>query len=94
MTCFCVYRFCTTLRSTFRESAGASSNDEIKSATERHSAFYNVGRALYEAADHFGKIMGPKQRVYHGLSQRMKFASFTEYFNAPTSTMRFKSVGT
>lgn len=88
-----VYRFCRVLRSTFRRNDDESSNLVMSAAMERHGAFYHVGRALYEAADYFGKIMNSKDRVYHGLSQKMQFNSITEYFNAPTSTTKARSVG-
>ena len=58
------------------------------------TAFYHVGRALYEAADHFGKSMNLNHKpVYHGLDRKMNFCSFTEYFNAPMSTTEDLSVG-
>ena len=37
--------------------------------------------------------MRRNDRVYHGLSTVMFFRSFTEYFNAPTSTTTEMSVG-
>ena len=65
----------------------------MKRVMDSHTEFYHVGRALYEAADHFGKIMQRNQTVYHGLDRKMTFRSFTEYFNAPTSTTTAISVG-
>ena len=88
-----IYSFCAALRSTFRQSGDGSSGMLTKSAMNRHAALYHIGRALYESADYFGQLMRPKDKVYHGLSQKMQFSSFTEYFNAPTSTTTKRSVG-
>ena len=65
----------------------------MQKVMDSHTEFYHVGRALYEAADHFGKIMQRNQTVYHGLDRKMTFRSFTEYFNAPTSTTTAISIG-
>ena len=83
--------FCREFRNTFRTK---SEKEDMAKVSERHEEFYHFGRALFEIADHFGETMGPKVRVYHGLSIKMCFGSFSEYFNAPTSTTTSKSVGT
>ena len=85
-----LYRFCREFRLTFRKLSESETEIDI---IDRHSVFYHFGRALSEIADHFGEKMARNDRVYHGLSTVMFFRSFTEYFNAPTSTTTEMSVG-
>ena len=78
-----VHSFCAELRCTFRRLGDEQTNIAVM---RRHAEFYHVGRALYEAGDHFGSILGAKKKVLHGLNTPLKFKAFSEYFNAPTST--------
>ena len=85
-----LHRFCREFRQTFRKLSKSESEIDI---IDRHSLFYHFGRALAELSDHFGEKMERNDRVYHGLSTVMFFRSFTEYFNAPTSTTTDVNVG-
>ena len=83
-------RFCREFRQTFRKLSESETEIDV---IDRHAVFYHFGRALSEIADHFGEKMKRNDRVYHGLSTVMFFRSFTEYFNAPTSTTTEVNVG-
>ena len=90
MTLYFSNSFCREFRKTFRKMSESETEIDI---IHRDVVFYHFGRALSEIADHFGEKMGRNDRVYHGLSTVMFFRSFTEYFNAPTSTTTDVNVG-
>lgn len=87
------YRFslCRTFRETFRR---LTDDEPVKDVMDRHSAFYHFGRALSEAAEHFGTELRANEKVFHGLNCSLFFRSFTEHFNAPTSTTKDENTGT
>lgn len=85
-----IYRLCRNVVASFW-------NDGIVAAAERHSTFYHLGRAIFEAVSHFGEDMKSKDIVLHGLSQLTTCNSLCLSFNAPiqvlTSTAEKVSLG-
>ncbi len=76
---------------TFGRIDGESSDREVM---DRHAAFYRFGRALSEAAECFGRTLGAKETVYHGLSTgSMQFDSLMQRFNAPIVATKDMNVG-
>ena len=86
-----MHSFCALFRKTYRRLDGEMTR---KKAKDRHSALYQIGRALAEAIECFGDIMEPNAKVLHGLDKVMYFKALTEYFNAPISTTKSSAVGT
>ena len=85
-----LYSFCRALRATYRKPQDKSHEQVV----DAHGHFARTGRALAEVTEYFGQIMTRKQTVFHGIDRIMYFSSFTEYFNAPTSTTISQDVGT
>ena len=85
-----IFRFCLAFRATFRRIQGDCTDQDVMN---RHTDFYHIGRALFEAGEYFGKVLERNHKVFHGLNMKMYFTSFIESFNAPISTTTKKSVG-
>ena len=85
-----VHSLCTAFRRTFRRIDGETSDKEVMG---RHTAFYHLGRALLEAGQYFGQILGAQETVFHGQSGELYFKALTAYFNTPTSTTKSELVG-
>merc|ERR1712228_385480 len=82
-------RFCRAYRATYRKMVKHAKDgiaESEQSVTERHQALYFYSRALFEAIEFFGESMPSNMKVFHGLSEEMKFVRFTAYFNQPIST--------
>ena len=87
----CGISLCRAFRETFRR---LTDDEPVKDVMDRHSVFYHFGRALSEAVEHFGTALRANEKVFHGLNCSLFFRSFTEHFNAPTSTTKDENTGT
>ena len=87
---FFIFRFRDAFRATFRRIEGDSTDKDVMN---RHTAFYHIGRALFEAVEYFGKVLEPNRKVFHGLNKKVYFTSFSEYFNIPMWPTKKKIIG-
>eukprot|EP01084_Bolivina_argentea_P300041 517257_1 len=92
MVCYThIADLCTEFRATYRRK---DDNETIENQKNRHSAFANMAKLLYEAFVFYASKESEVQILYHGMSIPLLFSTLYCSFDAPTSTTTASSVAT